>query len=81
MKKNYYMVFNKIMRSLDEVLRRYTIRYEEKPFVLATDFTMPEAVRQDLSFVIEKLDYKSTEVICLKQPPFLLRQPFPMLLR
>ena len=55
------MAFHKKIKSLDEVLRLYGVRYEEMGLALLTSFKMPEAVKEDLAFVLDKLDYKSTE--------------------
>ena len=55
------MAFNKAIKSLEEVLRLYAIRYVEDSLKLLTSFTISETVRQDLIFITQKLDYKSTE--------------------
>ncbi len=55
------MAFNRKVKSLDEVLKIYTIRYAEGKMRLITQHKMPAAAQEEMAFIMENLDYKSTE--------------------
>ncbi len=55
------MAFTRKEKSLDEVLKTWAIRYEDGKLLPQTDFSVSPATLSDMAFIMENLDYKSSE--------------------